>query len=113
MQELTKVIPLEGDLSVEVKLDQDALEKLSSDPLASKLGKGMALIRDAIQILAVEAAESARELRHKFDLTELEIEAGLGFQAEGNVFLVKGSGNANLKVKFKIKPTRSDNEQQS
>jgi hypothetical protein len=33
-----------------------------------------------------------------------EVEVGIGFSAEGNSFIAKGSTSANLKVKLVLKP---------
>ena len=37
-------------------------------------------------------------------MEKAEVEMGIGFSAEGNIFVAKGSANANLKVKLVLKP---------
>jgi hypothetical protein len=34
----------------------------------------------------------------------MEVEIGIGFSAEGNIFVAKGKANANLKVKLVLSP---------
>jgi len=37
-------------------------------------------------------------------LEKAEVEIGIGFSAEGNIFIAKGKGSANLKVKLVLSP---------
>ena len=101
---LSRIIPLDRDLSVEVSVSESEVQKLSGSVLTTKLENGLALIRGAIRDLASEAAASIREIRDGVEIKEIEIEAGLGIQAEGTVYIAKGTGSANLKVKFTMKP---------
>lgn len=44
------------------------------------------------------------ELDQKMHIEQAEVELGLGFEAEGNLYITKAKGNANLTVKFTLKP---------
>jgi predicted regulator of Ras-like GTPase activity (Roadblock/LC7/MglB family) len=51
------------------------------------------------------AARAAERVEGAMDAAEqVEIELALGFEAEGNLFLVKGTGNANISFKLTVKP---------
>ena len=39
-------------------------------------------------------------------LEKAEVEIGIGFSAEGNIFIAKGEGSANLKVRLILSPKR-------
>ncbi len=100
---VTAIVPFDQGLFVEVSVDSSQFEELSSRELPAKLGEGLTLLRNAIKAISLEAVEAIQEIKDRIEVTELEIEAGLGIKAEGNVYIVKGTSTANFKVKFKIK----------
>lgn len=51
-------------------------------------------------------AEAQKSMKD-FDLHEAEIELGLGFEAEGNVYITKTTANANIYITMRLKPVRS------
>jgi hypothetical protein len=107
-QHFTEIVPFEKGIFVEVVIEEGRREELSKSKLPSKLGEGLAVLRTAIQAVACEAAEAIKQLRHQFDVPEIEIEVGLGITAEGNVYVVKGTSSANFKVKFSIKLDKTE-----
>lgn len=49
------------------------------------------------------------ELAGKVKVESAEIEMGLGFEANGSIFIIQGKAKANLNIKLKITPI-SDNQ---
>ena len=47
------------------------------------------------------------ELNKDLEVREAEVELGLGFEAEGNLYITRAKGNANLVVKLKLAPKTS------
>jgi hypothetical protein len=99
----TIILPFDNGLCVEVTADRDAIVELSSKDLPSKLGEGLSGLRKAIREISAEAAGAISDIKDLLEITQLEIEVGLGVQAEGNFYVVKGTGSANFKVKFTVK----------
>jgi hypothetical protein len=44
-----------------------------------------------------------KELREEVDLEQVEIELGLSFEAEGNIYITKANLGANLTVRMTLK----------
>lgn len=105
MPKQTDIVPFDESLSIEVLVDENSPEPLSAVDISKKLGDAFLHVRKTLRFLAKEAIEAAKDLEQELKIEDLEIEAGLGIQAEGSVYIVKGSTNANFKVKFKIKPS--------
>ena len=45
-----------------------------------------------------------QELNQDMSVSEAEVEIGLGFEVEGNIFIAKGKTNASLTIRLKLKP---------
>jgi len=50
-----------------------------------------------------------KELNKDLLIDQAEIELGLGFEAEGNLYITKAKGNANLVVRLRLKPNPETN----
>ena len=48
-----------------------------------------------------------QELNQKMSVEQAEVEIGLSFEAEGNLFVTKATSNANFKVTLTLKPEKS------
>jgi hypothetical protein len=63
---------------------------------------------DKIKPLILKAckpiAEVWKELNQDMHIEQAEVELGLGFEAEGNLYITKAKGNANLTVTLTLKP---------
>ena len=45
-----------------------------------------------------------QELDQDMNIRQVEVELGIGFEAEGNLYITKAKGRANLTVKFTLSP---------
>jgi hypothetical protein len=63
---------------------------------------------DRIKPIILKAAKPIgkvyRELNRDMEVHHAEVELGLGFEAEGNLYITKAKGNANLVVKLTLAP---------
>lgn len=100
----TQLIELKDGLLVEVETPTDEAPKQIAARAAERVEGAMdsahALLLKAVQPIASVWGELNRDLT----IEQVEIELALGFEAEGNLFLVKGTGNANISFKLTVKP---------
>lgn len=61
-------------------------------------------VENVLKSVCRPIAAAWRELNKEMSITETEIEVGLSFEGEGNIFLVKGTMGANLIVKMTLEP---------
>ena len=103
-----KLIKLDNGLMMEVEVTQDEIEQISGghggdevvDKVKSSMGAVEAILKESIKPI-VSAYET---LNQDVVLERAEVEIGIGFSAEGNIFIAKGKGSANLKVKLILSP---------
>jgi len=103
-----KLIELENGLLMEVEIPENELgiEQISAgdNDLVNKVDVSMGKV-EKILIKSVEPVINAYHLLNQdIVLEKAEVEIGIGFSAEGNIFIAKGSTSANLKVKLVLKP---------
>jgi len=100
-----KLIELENGLVMEVDVPQREVENISSSGnVVEKVKASMATVEKML-VQSVEPIVNAyKTLNQEVVLEKAEVEIGIGFSAEGNIFVAKGNANANLKVKLVLKP---------
>ena len=100
-----KLIALENGLVMEVDVPESEIEMISSSGnVVEKVKASMGTV-ETILVQSVEPIVNAYgALSQKIELEKAEVEIGIGFSAEGNIFVAKGNANANLKVKLVLKP---------
>ncbi len=103
-----KLIKLDNGLMMEVEVSQNEIEEISGgrggdeviDKVQSSMGTVEAILKESVKPI-VSAYET---LNQDVVLEKAEVEIGIGFSAEGNIFIAKGKGSANLKVKLVLSP---------
>ena len=100
-----KLIELNNGLLVEVEMSQGEIESISGgSDMVEKIDKSMESVKEML-VKSVEPIVQAYEaLNQDVVLEKAEVEIGIGFSAEGNIFVAKGKANANLKVKLILSP---------
>ena len=100
-----KLIELNNGLMVEVEVSESEIEMISGgDEMVSKVQASMGTV-ETMLIQSVEPIiNTYNTLNQEVTLEKAEVEIGIGFSAEGNVFVAKGSASANLKVKLVLSP---------
>ncbi|KIM05013.1 MAG: hypothetical protein KU29_10030 [Sulfurovum sp. FS06-10] len=104
-----KLIELENGLLMEVDIPSSEIEMISggSDDMISKVQSSMNTVEKML-IQSVEPIMNVyNALNQEVTLEKAEVEIGIGFSAEGNIFIAKGNANANLKVKLVLSPKRA------
>ena len=100
-----KLIELNNGLLMEVEVPQHEIEMISGgSDMVEKVDKSMDTVKNLL-IKSVEPITQAYEvLNQDVVLEKAEVEIGIGFSAEGNIFIAKGNASANLKVKLILSP---------
>ncbi|MEZ5040155.1 MAG: CU044_2847 family protein [Saprospiraceae bacterium] len=106
----TKLIKLKDGTLVEVTDLSDRMQKISNKN-AEKVEKGLEQIEPLFQRAIDSVVKNISWETDSLLIDQIEIELGMGFEAEGNIYVVKGKGSANFNVKFCIKPKPTSSEQ--
>jgi hypothetical protein len=99
----TKLIELEDGILVEVEVPEDQARQISSH-LADKVSSTF----DQIQPILVKTCHPIiaawKEISEDIQIEQAEVELGFSFEGEGNLYVTKAKGKANLTVKLMLKP---------
>lgn len=101
-----KLIRLDDGTLVEVQVPDNQAEQISGG-FANRVDATFAQIKPLLLKTCQPIAESWKELNQNVDIEQAEIELGLAFEAEGNLYVTKSTLSANIKVKLVIKPKNS------
>ena len=104
-----KLVKLDNGLLMEVEVQEDpnGIQQINGGDENEILGRvaGSMEMVESMLIKSVEPISNAyKALNQDVTLEKAEIEIGIGFSAEGNIFIAKGKGSANLKVKLVLSP---------
>ncbi len=99
----SKIVEIQNGIFMEVEVPDSQLQQIS--------GGGVDYIDraiDSIQPLLLAACKPVasvfNELNKDMSVSEVTVDVGLGFAAEGNFFIAKGKTNASLSIKLKLTP---------
>jgi hypothetical protein len=98
----SKLIELGDGILVEVTTPAEEIEAIAGG-MEKISDASMDKIKPIILAACKPVSEAWRELSSVLHVEEAEISLGLGFEAEGNLFVTKAKGNANLEVKLTLK----------
>lgn len=102
-----KLIELENGLMMEVEIPESEIEMISGgDDMVSKVEASMGTVEKMLIQSVQPVINTYNALNQEVTLESAEVEIGIGFSAEGNVFVAKGSASANLKVKLVLSPKK-------
>ena len=100
-----KLIELENGLMMEVDVPESEIEMISGgSDMVEKVQASMGTVEKMLMQSVQPVINTYNALNQEVTLETAEVEIGIGFSAEGNIFVAKGSANANLKVKLVLKP---------
>jgi len=99
----SKLIQLQDGTLVEVEVDERQAKPISNRA-ADKVEAAIDGIHDTILKACKPLSAVWRELNKDLLIDQAEIELGLGFEAEGNLYITKAKGSANLVIKLTLKP---------
>ncbi|SFV66583.1 hypothetical protein MNB_SV-12-1714 [hydrothermal vent metagenome] len=100
-----KLIELDNGLLMEVEIPQNEIEMISSNSdTVERVDQSISAV-ESVLIKSVEPITKAyKTLNQDMILEKAEVEIGIGFSAEGNIFVASGKASANLKVKLVLSP---------
>ena len=100
-----KFIELENGLMMEVDIPQSEIEMISGgSDVVEKVDKSISAVKEVLIKSIEPITEAYKTLNQEVILEKAEVEIGIGFSAEGNIFIAKGKGSANLRVKLVLAP---------
>ena len=100
-----KLIELDNGLLMEVDVPASEIEMISGGgDMVERVKSSMDRVESILTQSVEPIANAYANLHQSIKLEQAEVEIGIGFSAEGNIFVAKGNANANLKVKLVLKP---------
>jgi len=98
----------DADLLVEASVSESQGAFASGEIPIHRLDSALAAIESTLIAVSKPIQAVCRELNRDFGVEEVEVELSLGFEAEGNIFITKMTGQANLKVTLKCRPSKKE-----
>jgi hypothetical protein len=99
----TKLVELNDGILVEIEVRDEDVE-----PISGKLAERIDASLDAIQPVLLRICRPIvaiwKEINQEMHIEQTEIELGLSFEGEGNLYITKAKAGANLTVKLVFKP---------
>jgi hypothetical protein len=100
----SKLIELEDGVLIEIDKPTGEVQEISGGAADRLKDATIDRIKPIILKAAKPIAEVYKELNRDMEVRQAEVELGLGFEAEGNLYITKAKGNANLVVKLTLVP---------
>ena len=101
----SKLIELEDGILMEVDVPENQLQQIAGGGTQiMPVQKAINAIEPLLLRACKPVANVLGELNKDMSVNEVEIELGLGLEAEGNFFITKGKTNASLTIKLKLTP---------
>ena len=99
----TQLIEFEDGLLVEVDINSEQVQEVSGR-FAQKVETKFDNIRPLILTACRPVVSACKELSKEMEIDEAEVELGLSFEGEGNLYITKTTAGANLTVRLLLKP---------
>ena len=100
----SRLIELEDGTFVEIEVPENEAQPISGGAADRIKDATIDRIKPIILKACRPVSELWDELGKNTHVEQAEVELGLGFEAEGNLYITKAKGNANLVVRFTLKP---------
>lgn len=102
----SRLIKLSDGILVEVDVIGDQVEQVGN-AVFDQVEQSLDQIGDVSQIIVRSIAERMRSFADLMTFEDLEVEYGLSFSGEGNIYVAKLSTSTSIKVKLTLKPSAS------
>jgi hypothetical protein len=99
----TKLIELEDGTLIEIEVPADQAQQISGG-LADKVQATFSKIQPLLVNTCRPIHAAWQEINQTMHIEQAEIELGLSFEGEGNLYITKSKAGANLTVKLTLKP---------
>ena len=98
----SRLIQLEDGTLVEVEVPEDVVQQIAGS-LADKVEVSIDKIKPILLKTCQPIVAAAKDLRKDVDLEQVEVEVGLSFDVEGNIYITKAKFGANVLVRMTLK----------
>lgn len=99
----TKLIELEDGTLVEVDIQGEQIQQISGG-IAEKVCSTFDSIRPLLVKTCRPIASAWEELNKEMNIEQAEVEIGVSFEGEGNLYVTKSKAGANLTITLTLKP---------
>ena len=99
----TKLIELADGTLIEVEVPSDQAQQISGG-FADKVSATFDKIHSILVKTCRPITAAWQEINQDLDIEQAEIELGLSFEGEGNLYVTKSKAGANLTIKLVLKP---------
>lgn len=103
----SKLIKLEDGTLVEIEAYGANYEEISGSTAEEKVGAAMANVKPLLLKVVGPIADAWAEINQEMHVEQAEVELGLSFEGEGNLYVTKAKAGANITVKLVLKPQQS------
>lgn len=101
-----KLIELEDGTFVEVEVPEDEMRQISGG-IVDRVQTTFEVMHPILVNSCRPIIKAWKELNQETKIEQAEVEIGLSFSGEGNLYITKSTASANLKVKLTLKPNPS------
>lgn len=98
------IIQLEEEILVEIDIDEEEFHQISGGSPIAKVSARFDQVAKTLKKICKPITSTFAEINKEVEMKEAEVELGLSFEGEGNIFITKAKGGANLKVTIKFCP---------
>lgn len=98
-----KLIELDDGMLIEVEVPEDEAQLISGG-FADKVNTTFEKIKPVLLKTCRPITEVWKELNKDVQIEQAEVELGLSFEGEGNLYITRSKIGANLTVKLILKP---------
>ena len=102
-----KLIELEDGTLVEVEVPQEEMEEVAGGGIVERVQNTFEVMHPILVSSCRPIIKAWKELSQEMKIEQAEVEIGLSFSGEGNIYITKSTASANLKVKLLLKPNPS------
>ena len=99
----TQLIELEDGILVEIEAPEDQVRAIAGG-FADRVSSTFDKIQPILLQVCRPVTATWKELNQEMHIEQAEVELGLSFEGEGNLYVTKSSASANLTVKLILKP---------
>lgn len=98
----TKLIRLDDSTLIEVEVSEEEVQQISGR-LANKVDTTLSNMRPILLKACQPIVAAVKDLPEVTDLERVEVEIGLGFDVEGNIYITKAGFGANVLVRMRLR----------
>lgn len=98
----TRVVTLEDGTRIQIDVSDEQAQQIAGgiDTIKGSFDK----VQPVLTKICRPLVNTWKELNKEMSIEQAEVELGLSFEGEGNLFVTKSTLGANLKVKLILKP---------